>query len=235
MKTIIIPSTRIVNILVWIALLLIIASIAGQFSVFILDHPRSLGLPPVFFLEDEYNIPTYYSSFLLGLAAFLLGVIAFSEEKGEGHFRKHWIFLASLFLFFSIDEAICLHERMNMAICNIFGWGKLVGWKKFLFSTWIVPGTIFSIILVLSHLRFFLQLPKKTKYSFFLAALISFSGVIGTEFLTIRYMKTYGPFNFNYTMLVTIEETMEMSGVILFIRALLNIVTERQLTIQFKK
>ncbi|MBN2029673.1 hypothetical protein JW824_05455 [bacterium] len=235
MKTVTIPPTRIVQILIGIELLLIIASIAGQFSVFIIDHPRSLGLPPMFYLEDEYNIPTYFSSFLLGMAAFLLGLIAFSEEKGEDHFRRHWIFLAALFLFFSIDEAICLHERLNMAIRNIFGWKELVGWRKFFFSTWIVPGTIFSIILVLNNFRFFLQLPKRTKHLFFLAALICFSGVIGIELITILYRNTFGPLNFNYTMIVTVEETLEMSGVILFIYALLDTINQKGLTIQFKK
>ena len=73
------------------------------------------------------------------------------------------------------------------------------------------------------------------KRSFFWAALISFSGVIGTELVTIYYRENYGTLNFNYTMLVTVEETLEMTGIILFIRALLDTINERGLSIQLKK
>ncbi len=110
-----------------------------------------------------------------------------------------------------------------------------MGWKNFFFTTWVVSGTMISIILALSFLRFFYHLPPKMKRLFFLAAFISFSGAIGMELVTIWYMKTYGYFNMNYTMLVRVEETLEMTGVILFIRALLNTINERKLTIQFKK
>ncbi|MCJ7811983.1 hypothetical protein MUP95_01515 [bacterium] len=235
MKIIHIHSVKIVQLLGVIAILLTISSIAGQFVVYKLHHPRALGIPDIFYLDNEYNIPSYFSTFILGLAAFLLGIIALSEKKGDGHFQKYWIFLAIIFLFFSIDEALSFHEKLSVPLRNLFDWDELVGWKKFFLFTWVVPGLVFSLMLILSYINFFQYLPKKLKFSIFLAALLCFSGVIGMESVSSYYITQHGTLNFTYNLIVTIEETLEMSGTILFIHALFNYINDKELTIQFDK
>lgn len=235
MKIIHIHSVKIVQLLGVIAILLTISSIAGQFVVYKLHHPRALGIPDIFYLDNEYNIPSYFSAFILGLAAFLLGIIALSEKKGDGHFQKYWIFLAIIFLFFSIDEALSFHEKLSVPLRNLFGWDELVGWKRFFLFTWVVPGIVFSLLLIVSYLRFFYHLPRKLRFSFFIAALLCISGAIGMELVSSYYLKTYGSLNFTYAMIITFEEILEMSGTILFIHALFNYINDKELTIQFDK
>ncbi len=233
MKIIYIPSVKVVQFLGVIALLLIVASIGGQFIVYKLHHPRALGIPDLFNLDNECNIPAYFASFIHGLAALLLGTIALSEKKEGSHFQRHWIFLAIVFLFFSIDETVSLHEKLSVPLLNLFGWNELVGWKRFFLFTWVVPGIVFSLLLILSFFKLFRHLPKRLKFSIFLAALLSFSGAITMDIVSSYYIMEHGTLNFTYNLIVTIEETLEMSGIILFIYALFNYINDKKLTIQF--
>ena len=47
------------------------------------------------------------------------------------------------------------------------------------------------------------------------------AGVIGMELVGGRYAKLYGTLNFTYSMLATVEESLEMAGLIVFIWGLL--------------
>lgn len=74
--TLAIDPARVTRCLSIVVGLLVVASLGGQFSKRVLGHDRLLGLVSLFNLDYEGNIPSWYSSIALLLAAGLLMVIA---------------------------------------------------------------------------------------------------------------------------------------------------------------
>ena len=66
------------------------------------------------------------------------------------------------------------------------------------------------------------MLPKTTRINFIIAAIIYITGLIGIEMLGGQYHELHGRENLTYSMISTLEESLEMLGLILFIRALLD-------------
>jgi hypothetical protein len=97
----------------------------------------------------------------------------------------------------------------------------------FLRYAWVIPYFVIVAGLVLFLYNFLLRLPSKTRNLFILSGLIFVSGAIGLELLEGYYDSLLGT-NYYTVVLYTIEEAMEMVGVIIFIYALLNYLSENQ-------
>ena len=67
----------------------------------------------LFELDEENNLPTWFSSYLLLNNALVLWLIAASKSDA---YRIYWIVLAIGFVVLSIDEVAGLHETFNTAI-----------------------------------------------------------------------------------------------------------------------
>jgi hypothetical protein len=73
-------------------------------------------------------------------------------------------------------------------------------------------------------LRFFLQLPRTYQILFSVAAVTYLGGALGVEVITGYYEQLQGGVgrtDFVFELLVAVEECAEMSGVLIFIHALL--------------
>ncbi len=70
-----------------LAVLLLVSSVTGQIAKLGFGHDYVKGLVPLFDVNAEQNIPTYFSVLLLLTAAFLLGVTAILEARGT---RPWW-------------------------------------------------------------------------------------------------------------------------------------------------
>jgi drug/metabolite transporter (DMT)-like permease len=188
------------------------------------SHPhRSIFL--FFYLDAEQNIPSFFSSCLLLLAALLLSIITLIEkDRLPSPVVLKWKILSVGLLLMATDEIVSLHER-------------LVGLRKVLFDllgndnfrilsiTWVfsaIPIIIFIIVFFRSFLH---QLPPITRRTFLLAAILYLGGCVGVELLGVYHYSTYGTQNLVYYTLVTIEEGLEMLGVIVFIHGLLKYIT----------
>ena len=78
------PRTLTRILLVFVASL-IVASTAGQVVRFTLGYEHLKGLVPLFYVDLESNLPTWYSSCALLLAAVLLAVVARAKwQQGDG-------------------------------------------------------------------------------------------------------------------------------------------------------
>ena len=76
-----------------------------------LDHDNVFGLAPLFDLGREGTIPAWYASFSLLFCAMLLWLNGLTAPRRG--LAWHWYFLALLFVFLSIDEALEIHEELN--------------------------------------------------------------------------------------------------------------------------
>jgi hypothetical protein len=201
-----------------VAFLLVLLSIIGQFSKFMLEHTFLTELAPLFYVDMEHNIPTYFSVLLILLSALLLAVIAVLNSKHRIPHKSKWVILSFGFLLMAIDEAFQFHERLNIPVGSLFGDGSL----GIFYFPWVIPGIGLVCALGLFFLRFILDLPAMTRFRFLMAATLYIGGAIGVELIGSQHAELYGYENWMYSMIVTLEEGLEMAGLIVFIWAILS-------------
>ena len=168
-------------------------------------------------INEEGNVSTFFSAFILLFSAMLLFFIHSTVCKKEKN-RRYWLFLGLIFVFLSLDESTGIHDNLMPYFQNEF-----VSLPPFLRFGWMIPYFIFVLVVGIFFIRFVLGLPRKTRTLILLSGFIYISSALGVEFLESQEFTIYG----NTTRLLvfeTLQEIMEMSGIILFIYALLNYV-----------
>lgn len=236
-NTLSLSSKLVFRTLLSIACLLVMASISGQLIKFIGGHPNFFGLVDLFDLDHEQNIPTFFSVILLLICCLLLTLIFFQHLKLDRKPNKYWAVLSIGFGYMSIDEFCSIHENFRRLS------SLLLGNKSYpLFHyAWVLPGLLIVISVGLFFRKFLLSLPRTTKINFVIAGLIYITGILFLETLNGYYFALYknafGYQNLIYNTLVTIEESCEMLGLILFIRALIDYLSTHfhEFSIQFHR
>lgn len=171
------------------------------------------GVTALFNLNAEVSIPTWYSQSNLLISAGALLVIGLASKS----YRRYWFGLAGIFTYVSVDEGAAIHELTVSPIKRLFG----IESGLFYFSWVILFGFIF-ILLCLVYLKYYLALPQRTKFLFFLAAAIFLAGAVGLEMIGGAIAAESGEFGTTYGIVVAGEEFMEMLGVTVFIYSLLD-------------
>lgn len=210
------PSTvaRVLGIILFILSLtdVIVTSIAYRQGV-----GEVHGLARVFSLDGERNIPTAYNVFLLLVPTLLLATITFLEKRETGSIPWYWAILMFGFCFMSMDEAWTIHEDLIIPIREkFFGHGSGGAFH----AAWVIPGMGVVLVLLLFYLRFLFRLPKKHSIAFFISGAVYLFGALGMEMIDNYYMTLHGN-DYYYKLQTIVEESFEMTGLILFIRALL--------------
>ena len=211
------------------AFLLVLASIAGQLSKFLLGHDRVYGLVPLFYVDAEQNIPTFFSALLLFCAALLLMVITVLKKKQKDRDVSKWAILALGFLYMAVDEATSIHEKLIRPARGLLGSGPF----GIFHPAWVMPGIAVVFVLTLFFLRFLLRLPAKTRSTFIVAGTLFVVGALCLELVGGHYDQLYGD-NITYRVLAHIEESFEMGGVIVFIYALLKYMADNYKEVRFR-
>jgi hypothetical protein len=208
---------KIARLLPFITLALIIVSVFGQWSLYYLpDFTGRDILAQEFNLDEEANFPSLYSALLLLLCSFLIKIISEIKKKVRDRYTFYWQSLASIFLVLSVDEILSLHENVITPLRRTFGF---TGFLRF---AWVVPAAIFVVFSIFFFLKFFLSLPTPIKFSILLAGFLYVGGALGMEMINGQYSDLYGEENFGYEILVTIEESLEIFGIVIMINTLLT-------------
>jgi hypothetical protein len=228
--TISLHPSAVARALALVAFLLIVASIAGQLSKFLLGHGRTKGFVFLFDLNREGNIPAFFSVLLMICAAFLLGVLAILDRQRNTPNTLHWSILAGGFLCMAFDEAFAFHERLIEPICLLLGDRHL----GVFYYGWVIPGITLVILIALLLMRFLLRLPSGTRFRFLLGAFPYLGGSLGVEMIGGAYEESYGRENLTYSMISTIEESLELAGLIVFIYALLAHISSSYKEVRFR-
>lgn len=212
------------------AFFLVIANITGQLFRIFSGHGNLHGLIPLFDINKEYNFPTFFAMFLLLSASALLTIITILEKKRSLSYVSHWATLALGFLYLSMDETLAFHESLALPIRGFFGPQQ----AGVFYFAWVIPGIIVVIFLALYFNKFLLHLPTSTRRTFMLSGVIYLAGAIGMELIGGHYAELHGELDLTYLTYVTIEESLEMAGVIIFIRGLLEYIADNYPKIQFQ-
>lgn len=193
---------------------LVLLSTAGQVLKFVTGHDTAKGFIPLFHVATEGNVFTYFSALLLLLAALLLGWIGRSASLRGEPFARHWTALAVFFVLLSVDDATAVHERLIVPVRELLGLGGL------LYFAWVIPGALLVLAVAAAFFRFFRRLPRDARRHFALGAAFFVGGAIGMELLGGLHYEGHGDQTVTYSVLTTVEESMELAGILVFLRGL---------------
>lgn len=183
---------------------------------------RNGSLVNLFALGREHRLPTLYGALLLLMVAALLWLAGWGHRV-HGQPSRAWMFLAFVFVFLSVDESMSIHERLNNPM------KELVQRDGIFLYAWVVPYGIAVSILGLVYMPFLMRLPKLYRWLFMLSGMLYVGGALGFELIQ-GYIRTYREdtpgFAAEDSLVLLVEETMELAGVSLFICTLLRYLGE---------
>jgi hypothetical protein len=223
-------TTPIVRVLFLVLSVLILADVVALFVKFQLGHDYSFGLVPLFDLDGEENIPTFFSELLLIFSGALLAVIAILNRKKQAPHVSKWVTLSIGFFYMAYDEAFQVHEKLIVPFRRLLGNRRL----GIFYYSWVLAGLAIVPILGLFFLKFLWHLPAVTRFRFVLAGTVYIAGAIGFELLGGRYAEIYSERNLTYNIFPAFEESLEMAGIILFIWALLTYIDDNYNEVRFR-
>ena len=215
-----------VAILACIALFLLFANISVLFSKYALGHDHLMGIVNIFDLNREANFPTFFATFTLFLCSGLFTLIYLSEKENSKYSARYWLGLAVVFLFLSFDESLSFHERLSTPI------REFAHLNEYLYFAWVIPYGVLSFILFLVYLKFLFNLPVRYRNLFLVSGTVFITGAIGFELFGAKQYSIrisidpnlVQPVHENiiYALTYTCEETLEMTGVLILIYALMS-------------
>lgn len=198
-----------------ITIVLGLASTAVQIGKYVYgyraDWTRAINL------DREMNIPTVYSGLLLLSCALLLHGIAQQKQQTGDRFARRWRWLSRIFVFLALDEVLSIHE-----ILIIPEVAEALRLPSFLQQVWVIPAAVFVVWLGYLYWPFWRQLPRRTRRDTAIAAALYVGGALGFEMIGGAYADWDGQQNLTYALLATVEELLEMFGLIVFLLALLG-------------
>lgn len=167
-------------------------------------------------VDYEGNIPTWYSTVLLLACASVMALLAATLREKERMTSHRWGLLAAIFGLMSLDEAAGIHDRLGVPLGQ---WLNVTGFLSF---AWVIPGALFVLAFLLLYARFFLQLPTTLRIAFFIAGVLYVGGALGFEAISANQVYVEGDTSLMYFLVSTVEELLEMWGVIVLFYGLLT-------------
>jgi len=204
------------RVLSFCAVCLAVANFIVQIAIHCFQQDFLCGLVPLFNLDQERSLPTYYSTITLFVCSMLLASIAAVQRKNGRRIATQWFALSAIFLFLSADEMLMLHEGLIVPLRSAFHA------RGIFYFTWVIPYGLFLLAFLAIFWRFLMNLPRQTRRLFMAAGVVYVAGALGFDLIGGYYFDHVGTRDVVYAILFSIEEMLEMAGIILFIHTLLQ-------------
>jgi len=217
---------KIVKLLSLVAFVLILIHIIILCIYYYIGNPDKFDFVRMFDLDMERNVPTLFSSLILAISAMCFYLLAKTKKSIVNKESKFWLGLAGVFIFLSFDESAKIHETIGDYTENF------VNATGYLYYPWVISYGILVLILGLLYFRFFWKMKSKIFWSFMLSAFIYLTGAVGFELLGASESSAHGTATVLYSVLYTIEESLEMYGVIYLIWILLTLLEKEKIKIE---
>ena len=194
------------NYLIIILLLLCLSLFQHFLSLKGFATERILNL---FNLNEESNIPTFFSALGLLLSS-LLSFIIFTKDKTKSSLKKFWLSISIIFVYLSLDEIAMFHEK-------IYRISNFLNVQFGLPLVWYAPYSVFLVFLFIFLLRDLLKLTKKTQRRFFLSFVIYFFGAVILEHIGNNcYFAAFSCSSNLKFLIYNFEEVLELVGICIF-------------------
>ena len=169
--------------------------------------------------DAEHCLPSWFESLLMAAAALLLAFCAMASRTRDPLNRRHWAFLAAIFLYMSLDEAIAIHE-VTMAPLR-----QALHVSGYLYFAWIVVAAPLLLLLACSFVPFLLRLPRRTALGFVMSGSLFVFAAVVLESVGGHLVETLGWHSAWYIVVASSEESLEIVAMAMFVGQLLRVVS----------
>ena len=178
----------------------------GMHAILYVIHFQVVEIPwyalQLFDVNEEHNLPTWFSGFNLGISTLFLWLISRKKKRLADTQSTRWFVLFVGFFYLFVDEIAGLHETVNSIMEPSWAWG----------------GLVIVLIVGVYFIPFLRSLPARTLRQFVTAGAVFVGGAVIMELVG----EPIDGDSLAYAMSTWVEEGMEMFGVILFTRAQLD-------------
>ncbi len=169
-----------------------------------------------FSMNREQNVPTAFSTLLIVVAAVVSGAIARTLRRRDQPHVLAWVVLSLAMFALAVDEWVQIHEKVGGRIHDRLDLG---GPLRF---PWVLPYAVLAagvVIVVAPMLR---DLDAATRRRFVVAGAVYVGGAAGVEMIGAAWFDANGEeVDYPYLLLATLEESLEMIGMAMFLLATL--------------
>jgi hypothetical protein len=215
-----IPLRRTVGVLAALIVAFSVVSFAGQIvaEYVITENQYVDRIASWLDVNAEASIPTWYATVTLMACGVLLAVIAIDARVRGRAYAPHWALLAIGFGLLSLEEVIGVHSQATKVLRSAVSITDGAGYA-------IVLGLIVLVglgLLAWVFGRFFLALPRRQRMLFTTGLVIYLVGVFGSDAVGDYLHDAFGEGSLLYIVVLTVEEALEMTGVLLILTGLLD-------------
>ena len=200
------------------AFVLALISLIAQFIKYIGGVEKAYGLIPMMDVDREMSVPSLFSVQLIFSLVLILSVITFYKYKLRDPFRIQWGILALGFLAMAFDEGASIHELIVTPLKHLLG-NNL---PDFLTFVWVLPGMLIVLLLAVYYYKFFMSFSGHMKKWLLISGGTYLCGLLAMELVGGYILGIFGIRSLVYNIVVTIEESLEMAGLILAIYTFLD-------------
>jgi hypothetical protein len=200
-------ASTVLRVLVGVAVVLLLLSAISDVAY--LGWGR-LGRPQAALdLDREGNVPTWWSSFQVGLLALLCFHLSRRDRGRRGGRPVAWLLCGAALLYVSVDEVAQLHEQLNAVFHDLAG--RSDGIFRF---GWVFLALPVVAVFVVVMFPLLLSLPRPVAAELLAGGAVFLLGavaleVVGSALLSAGWSRTSFPFVLEYHA----EEFFEMTGV----------------------
>jgi hypothetical protein len=209
------PVERIFRWQIGALLLLVLLYLVTQSLRIFAGKEFVFGLVPMFDLDAEANLPSFFQSQTLLGCGVALAIVAVHERACGAAQALRWLALSLAFFYLGADEAAMLHDRMGPPAMQLFGQGPN-------HVDWMLPMGILAGGFGLFILPLLFAIPRPLARAFIGAGIVYLSGAVGFELVGKFAAESFGYGSLPYVATVALEEGGEMLGVALMLRAVLR-------------
>jgi hypothetical protein len=212
----------------WLGIFLVATSLIviglGIFRKVLLHWPENhvVGTLELINLQSDNSLPEWWSVAQFFLASLLLMLNGAAEP--DRRWKRYWVFLATIFVFLSIDESAGVHERVRALIPHDFT-GALM-------YSWVIPYAAACLVIATLYIPFLLALPREVGLRMFFAGALFILAAMGAE-----CVEGYCQSNALWHCVESeqlVEESGEIIAIMLFILALLMLLRTRTSMVTLK-
>lgn len=169
-------------------------------------------------VDREASLPTWYAVITLMACAVLLAVIARDAFRRGRPFARHWAALAVIFALLSLEEIIGIHSEVTQRLRDVVSITEGFGYAIALSAIALLGLATVAVLFG----RFYLHLPARWRRWFTVGAVIYLIGVFASDAVGDYLITASGTPTLAYVVVQTVEEALEMIGVLIFIVMLLD-------------
>jgi hypothetical protein len=168
-------------------------------------------------VNKEGSVPTWYATITLMACSVMLAVIAIAARVRGRPWQLQWTLLSIGFALLSLEELIGVHSQATKVLRSVVSITDGPGYELVLLAI----GMVGLVVLAVLFGRFYMDLPSLWRRWFTIGIVIYLIGVFASDAIG-DYLISSGETSLPYIIVLTIEEALEMIGVLIFIVMLLE-------------